>query len=224
MRAHIETVVSRYKGKIYAWDVVNEAVSDQRGERLRPSKWLDIIGEDFIAKAFEFAHAADPTALLFYNDYNESVPEKREKIYDLVRSLKEQGVPIHGIGLQAHWNLEQPSIDEIREAIERYASLGMKLHITELDVSVFRFEDRRTDLTEPPEELLVRQADRYRQFFRLFKEYSDSIQSVTFWGAADDYTWLDHFPVRGRKNWPLLFDEKHRPKQSFRSVMDAARS
>lgn len=224
MRAHIETVVSRYKGRIYAWDVVNEAVSDKNGELLRPSKWLDIIGEDFIDKAFEYAHAADPKALLFYNDYNESVPEKREKIYALVKSLKEKGVPIHGIGLQAHWNLEQPSIDEIREAIERYASLGMELHITELDVSVFQFEDRRTDLTEPLEAMLVQQAERYRQVFQLFKEYSEHIHSVTFWGAADDYTWLDHFPVRGRKNWPFLFDGEHRPKQSFWNVMDVARS
>ncbi|MFC5529459.1 endo-1,4-beta-xylanase [Cohnella yongneupensis] len=224
MQAHIETVVSRYKGMIYAWDVVNEAISDNSGELLRPSKWLDIVGEDFIAKAFEFAHAADPKALLFYNDYNESVPEKREKIYELVRSLKEKGVPIHGVGLQAHWNLEHPSVDDIREAIERYASLGMKLHITELDVSVFQFEDRRTDLTEPTDEMLARQAERYRQFFQLFKEYSEHIDSVTFWGAADDYTWLDHFPVRGRKNWPFLFDGNHRPKQSLWDVIDLARS
>lgn len=222
MQAHIETVVTRYKGRVYAWDVVNEAVSDKSGELLRPSHWLDIAGEDFIGKAFEYAHAADPKALLFYNDYNESVPEKREKIYSLVRSLLDKGVPIHGVGLQAHWNLEDPSLDEIRQAIERYASLGLKLHITELDVSVFRFEDRRTDLTSPPEAMLARQAERYRQFFRLFREYSRHIDSVTFWGAADDYTWLDHFPVHGRKNWPFLFDEQHRPKASFWSVLESA--
>lgn len=223
MKSHIETVVTRYKEIVYAWDVVNEAVSDNGGELLRPSKWLDIIGEDFIVKAFEYAHAADPNALLFYNDYNESVPEKREKIHTLVRSLLEKGAPIHGIGLQAHWNLEHPSIDEIKEAIERYASLGLKLHITELDVSMFAFEDRRTDLTAPQEAMLVRQAERYRQFFRLFKEYREHIHSVTFWGAADDYTWLDHFPVRGRKNWPFLFDEKHRPKASFWNVIETVR-
>jgi len=219
MKTHIETVVSRYKGIVYAWDVVNEAVSDNSGELLRPSKWLDIVGEDFIAKAFEYAHEADPKALLFYNDYNESVPEKREKIYTLVRSLKEKGVPIHGVGLQAHWNLYQPSIDDIREAIERYASLGLKLHITELDVSLFEFEDRRTDLTEPQGEMLIRQAERYRQFFELFRAYGEHIDSVTFWGAADDFTWLDHFPVRNRKNWPFLFDERHQPKQSFWNVV-----
>ncbi|WP_274652135.1 endo-1,4-beta-xylanase [Paenibacillus humicola] len=224
MKSHINTVVSRYKGSIYAWDVVNEAVSDKNGELLRPSKWRDIAGEDFIAKAFEYAHEADPEARLYYNDYNESVPEKREKIYALVKSLKEQGVPVHGIGLQAHWNLERPSVDDIREAIERYASLGMTLQITELDVSVFLHDDRRTDLTAPEEGMLERQAERYERIFRLFKEYAANIDSVTFWGAADDYTWLDNFPVRGRKNWPLLFDAEHNPKPSFWSVMEITRS
>lgn len=224
MKSHINEVVGRYKGSIYAWDVVNEAVTDSGEQLLRPSKWLDIAGEDFIAKAFEYAHEADPDALLFYNDYNESIPAKREKIYSLVKSLIERGVPIHGIGLQAHWSLEHPSLDHVREAIERYASLGVKLHVTELDVSVFAHEDRRTDLTAPTAEMLERQAERYGQFFRVFKEYSDHLTSVTFWGAADDYTWLDHFPVRGRKNWPFLFDAEHQPKAAFRNVVDAARS
>jgi endo-1,4-beta-xylanase len=223
MKAHIETVVSRYKGTVYAWDVVNEAVSDSGEEVLRPSQWLDIAGADFIAKAFEYAHAADPDAMLFYNDYNESVPEKREKIYSLVKSLKEQDVPIHGIGLQAHWNLEHPTLDHIRQAIERYASLGMMLHITELDVSVFDFEDKRTDLLAPTEAMIERQAERYRQFFQIFKEYSEHITSVTFWGAADDYTWLDNFPVYGRKNWPFVFDRQHQPKQAFWDIVDLGR-
>ncbi|THF75163.1 endo-1,4-beta-xylanase [Cohnella fermenti] len=224
MKTHIETVVSRYKRIIYAWDVVNEAVSDKPEEFLRPSRWLDIIGEDFIEKAFEYAHAADSNALLFYNDYNESDPAKREKIYSLVRSLKEKGIPIHGVGLQAHWNLDNPSLDDIRAAIERYASLDVKLHITELDVSMFAFEDRRTDLTEPTEEMLEKQAERYRQLFRLLSEYAEHIPSVTFWGAADDYTWLDDFPVRGRKNWPFLFDIHQQPKTSFQNVIEDAQA
>ncbi|MDQ0253218.1 endo-1,4-beta-xylanase [Evansella vedderi] len=224
MKSHIETVMTRYKGSIYAWDVVNEAVSDKSEELLRPSKWLDIAGEDFISKAFEFAHTADPDALLFYNDYNESVPEKREKIYTLVKSLKDKGVPIHGVGLQAHWNLESPSLDLIRQAIERYASLGLKLHITELDISVFNHDDRRTDLKEPTTEMMERQAERYGQIFKLFKEYSEYITSVTFWGAADDYTWLNNFPVRGRKNWPFPFDAEHKPKQSYWELVNVANS
>ncbi|WP_274364101.1 endo-1,4-beta-xylanase [Paenibacillus thermotolerans] len=224
MKSHIDTVVGRYKDVVYCWDVVNEAVTDDGPELYRPTKWFEIAGEEYIAKAFEYAHEADPQALLFYNDYNESNPGKREKIYALVRSLKENGVPIHGVGLQAHWNLYDPSIDAIREAIERYASLDLQLQITEMDVSVFRFDDRRTDLTEPTADMLELQAERYEQFFRLFKQYSKHITAVTFWGAADDYTWLDHFPVRGRKNWPFLFDAQHQAKRSFRKVAGLARS
>lgn len=224
MKSHIDEVVGRYKGSIYAWDVVNEAVSDSGEQILRPSKWLDIIGEDFIAKAFEYAHEADKDALLFYNDYNESVPEKRDKIVALVKSLKEQDIPIHGVGLQAHWGVVHPTLDHIREAIERYAALDVKLHITEMDVSHFAHDDRRTDLAAPTEEMLELQAERYAQFFQLFKEYSDHITSVTFWGAADDYTWLDHFPVRNRKNWPFLFDTQHKPKAAFWDVLNVTQS
>jgi endo-1,4-beta-xylanase len=219
MKQHITTVMKRYKGTIFCWDVVNEAVTDEGSELYRPTKWLEIIGEEYIEKAFEFAHEADPDALLFYNDYNESNPEKREKIYKLVKSLVDKGVPIHGVGLQAHWNLVNPSLEDIRTAIERYASLGLKLHLTELDVSVFNFEDKRTDLTEPTSEMLELQAERYQQIFQLLRQYRDNITSVTFWGAADDYTWLSDFPVRGRKNWPFLFDENHQPKESFWKVI-----
>lgn len=171
-----------------------------------------------IAKAFEYAHEADPNALLFYNDYNESQPQKRDKIYTLVKSLLEQGVPIHGIGLQAHWNLFDPALDDVRAAIEKYASLGLQLQLTELDISVFRFDDRRTDLAAPEPGMLERQAERYEAVFRLLREYRGVISAVTFWGAADDYTWLDDFPVRGRKNWPFLFDARHRPKPAYDRV------
>lgn len=215
MKSHIETVVGRYKGIIYGWDVVNEAIEDKSGVWLRESKWLNLIGEDFIAKAFEYAHEADPNALLFYNDYNECNPEKRDKIIRLIQSLKDKNVPIHGIGLQGHWNLNGPSLEEIREAIERYAATSLKLQVTELDISMFDHEDKRTDLTEPSEEMLEKQAERYEQVFQLFREYKDVITAVTFWGAADDYTWLNNFPVRGRRNWPFVFDQKHEPKASF---------
>lgn len=219
MKSHIDTVVKRYKDDIYAWDVVNEVITDEESDALRPTKWLDIAGPSYIAKAFELAHEADPKAQLFYNDYNESSPRKRDKIYNLVKSLIDQGVPVHGVGLQAHWNLYGPSLDEIRAAIEKYASLGLRLQLTELDVSVFNHDDKRTDLVSPTEEMLELQAIRYEALFNLLVEYQDNIDAVTFWGAADDYTWLSDFPVRGRKNWPLLFNEKHEPKASFWSVM-----
>ncbi len=219
MKSHIDAVVSRYKDTIYAWDVVNEVIADEEDQLFRRTKWLDIAGESFIAKAFEFAHEADPNAILCYNDYNESHPIKREKIYKLVKSLLERSVPIHGIGLQAHWNVHDPNMDDIRSAIERYAALGLTLQITEMDVSMFDFQDRRADLIVPTDEMIALQASRYEQFFQLFRTYKDVISSVTFWGAADDYTWLDHFPVRSRKNWPLLFDVKQQPKQAFWKVV-----
>lgn len=218
MKAHIDTVVGRYKGSIYAWDVVNEVIEDKSDIWLRDSRWLQIIGEDFIAKAFQYAYEADSSALLFYNDYNECNPVKRDKIIKLIQSLQAQDVPIHGIGLQAHWNLSGPSIAEIREAIEKYAALGLQLQVTELDVSVFDFDDHRTDLLAPTAEMLEKQAERYDQIFSLFREYADVITAVTFWGAGEDYTWLDDFPVKGRKNWPFVFDDKHEPKQSFHRI------
>ncbi|CAM4324436.1 endo-1,4-beta-xylanase [Paenibacillus alkaliterrae] len=220
MKSHIDTVVSRYKDSIYAWDVVNEVIADEGTELLRQSKWLDIAGEGFIAKAFEYAHEADPNALLFYNDYNESHPAKREKIYTLVKGLVDRGVPINGVGLQAHWNITNPGLDDIRSAIELYASLGLQLQITEMDVSVFEHGDRRTDLTAPTEQMNELLTERYEQFFKLFREYEQHITAVTFWGAADDYTWLDYFPVRSRKNWPLLFDEQQQPKKAFWRVVE----
>ncbi|MFC0214467.1 endo-1,4-beta-xylanase [Paenibacillus chartarius] len=220
MKEHIDSVAGRYKGRVYAWDVVNEAIEDKSGVWLRSSPWLEQIGEDFIAKAFEFAHAADPSAVLFYNDYNECDPAKRDKIIRLLSRLKEQGVPVHGMGMQGHWNLNGPSLDEIRAAIEGYAALGHQLQITELDISVFDFDDRRTDLRQPTEEMLVRQAERYQRVFALLREYRDAVTAVTFWGAADDYTWLDDFPVKGRKNWPFVFDEGHQPKPSFWKIAE----
>lgn len=220
LKIHITAVMERYKGEIYCWDVVNEVIEDNGTDLLRDSKWTEIIGDDFIEKAFEYAHQADPEALLFYNDYNESLPEKREKIYTLVKGLVEKGVPIHGIGLQAHWNLSGPSYDNISAAIKNYASLGLTIHLTEMDVSVFEWDDRRTELIEPTEEMLVIQAERYQGLFRMLRENADVISSVTFWGAADDYTWLDDFPVEGRKNWPFVFDENHQPKESFWSIVD----
>ncbi|ETT29914.1 endo-1,4-beta-xylanase [Paenibacillus sp. FSL R5-192] len=221
LKQHIDTVVGRYKGQIYAWDVVNEAVEDKTDLFMRDTKWLELVGEDYLMQAFSMAHEADPNALLFYNDYNETDPVKREKIYNLVRSLLDKGAPVHGIGLQGHWNIHGPSIEEIRMAIERYASLDVQLHVTELDMSVFRHEDRRTDLTAPTSEMAELQERRYEEIFNLFREYKSSITSVTFWGVADNYTWLDHFPVRGRKNWPFVFDQQLQPKESFWRIINS---
>lgn len=220
MKEHIHTVVGRFKGRIYCWDVVNEAIADNAAEYLRKSKWLELAGEDFIEKAFEYAHDADPDALLFYNDYNESVPEKCEKICRLVKTLKDRDVPIHGIGLQGHWSIYWPSIDMIRKALDKYASLGLEMQITELDVSLYDPSYKGKDLKAPLPDLLKMQEEYYGRIFEVFREYRDVITNVTFWGVADDVTWLYYFPVRERKNWPLLFDDGHQPKAAFYSVVN----
>lgn len=225
LRTHIHTVVNRYKGKVYAWDVVNEAIDDNPNNLLRNSKWKEIIGEDFVEKAFEYAHEADPNAKLFYNDYNSVMPEKAARIYTLLKRLKDKNIPIHGMGLQAHWSIFGPSREELESAIERYASLGLEIHITELDVSIYRWEPgRRAKWPDESDEftpqLQQAQAERYEMFFEVFRKYKDHITSVTFWNATDRYTWLDYFPVRGRKNYPSLFDVDAKPKPAFWKVVD----
>jgi endo-1,4-beta-xylanase len=220
MKSHIDTVVGRYRGSVYCWDVVNEAINDKDGELLRRSRWLELVGEDYIHQAYVFAHEADPDALLFYNDYHETVPVKRERMYQLVKQQLERGTPIHGIGLQAHWNIHEPTLEEIRVAIERFASLGLQIQITELDLSMFKNDDKRTDLKAPTADMVELQEQRFEQIFKLLRSYKDVITGVTFWGAADDYSWLDHFPGKERRTWPMLFDDQHEPKPGFWAVIN----
>lgn len=225
LKEHITTVVQRYKGTIYAWDVVNEAISDKKDEYLRPSLWYQICGEEYIAKAFQYAHEADPDALLFYNDYNETNPEKREKIYRLVKSLKEAGVPIHGVGLQGHWSIYEPTEQILTETIEKFKDLGLKVQVTELDLSVYPKEHGRRD--RKPEdandqfttEQEKKQTEMYEMIFRVFRKYKDVVSAVTFWNISDRSSWLDNFPVPGRKDYPLLFDKNLQPKKAYWEVI-----
>ena len=225
LKDHITAVAGRYKGKVYAWDVVNEAVSDSKDEYLRKSKWLEICGEEYIAKAFQWAHEADPNALLFYNDYNEINPIKREKMYKLVKSLKDAGVPIHGVGLQGHWAVNEPSRQQLDETLTRFAELGVKVQITELDISVYpkehdareqKPEDTNTEFSLEKE---TKQREVYKMCFDLFRKHQKSISSVTFWNISDRASWLDNFPVRGRKDYPLLFDKDLKPKKAYWEVI-----
>jgi endo-1,4-beta-xylanase len=217
MKDHIITVMRWYAGKTYCWDVVNEAIDDSPDVFLRNSRWLEIIGEDYIEKAFIYAHEADPDVILFYNDYNDCRENKRHKIYKLVKELKEKGVPVHGIGLQGHWELAHPSADELRTAIDKYADLGLQLQITELDVSV---RTGNEELEEPTQEMLEKQAQLYENAFNIFREYKGIITGVTFWGVSDETSWLKNFPVKNRKNWPLLFDSEMKPKSAFYKVIE----
>lgn len=224
LKDHITTVVGRYKGKVYAWDVVNEAISDHRNEFYRNSAWYRICGEEFIEKAFQWAHEADPDALLFYNDYNEINPQKRVKIIEMIRRLKNKGIPVGAVGLQAHWAINEPSRPQLEETLDDFAKLNIPLQITELDISVYAKEhearrqqatDRDTAFTEERQQL---QAAQYKMCFDLFRQYKGKITGVTFWNISDRYSWLDNFPVRGRKDYPLLFDRNLQPKKAFFDV------
>jgi endo-1,4-beta-xylanase len=225
LKDHITAVVSRYKGKIYAWDVVNEAISDDSTEFLRNSLWYKICGEEFIFKAFEYAHEADPKAVLFYNDYNTERPEKRERVYRLLKKLVDAKVPINAVGLQAHWSVYEPSQQELITAIKRFSSLGLKIQITELDISIYPWEKSARALRPGEEGALTpqleqKQIDQYANVSKVFRQFKSVITGVTFWNLSDKYTWLDEYPVKGRKNYPLLFDQNLKPKKAFQKVVN----
>lgn len=219
LKDHITTVVSRYKGTVYAWDVVNEVISDNPNEYFRNSPWYRICGEEFVAKAFEYAHAADPNALLFYNDYNETDPVKREKIFRMVKGLKDAGVPIDGIGLQSHWSMHELTEGQVDSTLSKFSELGLKIQITELDLKVQHNgirarQDTVKGYTAEREQL---QTDKYDMIFRLLRKYRNVISGVTFWNVSDRYSWLDR---RGGKAYPLLFDTTYKPKPAYWKVVD----
>lgn len=223
MRDHIHAVVGRYKGKIHAWDVVNEAIADGGEEVLRDSLWKQIIGDDFIAKAFEYAHEADPDAVLRYNDYSLENPAKRAKLVKLIRSLQEQGAPVMAIGTQTHISATSPRYEELERTISDLEELGLPIHITELDVNTAARGQRRTtaEISEDVsggglvDKALERQAKQYANLFKILQEHSDTVEVVTFWGANDGVSWRS----RGK---PLLFDRDNNPKPAFDAVIRAA--
>jgi endo-1,4-beta-xylanase len=221
MRDHIHTVVGRYRGKIKVWDVVNEAIADGGTNLLRNSPWLQIIGPDFIAKAFEYAHEADPDATLRYNDYGLENPAKRRKLIALIKSLQAQHVPVMAIGSQTHVTVSSPSFEEEDRALAELETLGLPIHITELDVNSAQGGQRNTgaDIANNlsttqggvVEDAASRQAEAYASLFRAFLKH-ESVKMVTFWGPNDALSWRS----RGR---PLLFDANDQPKQAFDAVI-----
>lgn len=224
LKDHITEVVTRYKGTIYAWDVVNEVIDDDDSKFYRESPWYQICGEEYITKAFEYAHAADPDALLFYNDYNTESPGKRDRIFKMVKQLVDNKVPIHGVGLQGHWSIYHPTEKNLRESIEKFASLGLEVQVTELDISVYQPEngrrERRADESDTfTDEMMQKQIAQYKMVFGVLREQKDNITNVTFWNVSDKRSWLDNFPVRGRKNYPLLFDKDLKPKKAYWEVV-----
>jgi len=227
MRAYIHNVMNHYKGAIYAWDVVNEAISDFRDKFYRDNiTWFKICGADYIEMAFRYAHEADSTAKLFYNDYDLINPVKRDKVYKLVKELLAKGVPIHGIGMQGHWTLEDVNRKNLSDAIDLFASLGVDVQITELDISVYPYYHNIDRTLLPKEvkpftdELDNLLANKYKEVFEVLRDKKDKITGVTFWGVADNNTWLSNFVVKGRTDYPLLFDAIYKPKKAFYAITD----
>ena len=237
MKDHIVTVVGHFKGKVNGWDVVNEAF-DEDGS-LRKSKWLEIIGEDYIQQAFEFANAADPGAELYYNDYNNELPAKREGIIPFIKDLKQKGVRIDGMGIQGHWHLDSPGLNVIDESISKYASLGLKVMITEMEVNVLPTppevygadvsqQARYLETLNPypaglPDSVSNHLAQRYADLFGVLLKHKDAVTRVTFWGVHDGYSWKNDWPIKGRTNYPLLFDRNYNPKTAFYYVIKTAK-
>jgi endo-1,4-beta-xylanase len=239
MREHITTVVGRYKGRIRGWDVVNEAV-DEDGT-LRKTPWLDGIGEDFIAKAFEFAHAADPDAELYYNDYNLWKPAKRATVVRIVKDLRARGLRVDAVGEQGHWGIDEPPLAEIDATLgDLAAGTGVKVMLTELDIDVLPRDpdmwgadlSKQTALREKtniypdglPAEQQQKLARRYADIFALVLKHRAAMSRVTFWGVTDANTWLHNFPIRGRVNYPLLWDKQGQPKPAFDAVVEVLRT
>lgn len=236
MHDHIQTVVGRYKGRIQSWDVVNEALNEDG--TLRQSPWLKIIGEDYIAKAFEYAHEADPQAQLTYNDYSLENEAKRNGAIALIKKLKAQGVPVTTVGIQGHDSLTLPSIEDEDATISAFARLGVKVAITELDIDVLPRDphmfsaDVALKLQQDPKlnpytgglppSAQQELAERYAGLFGVFLKHRDAVNRVTFWGVTDGDSWLNGWPIRGRTSYPLLFDRSGQPKPAFQAVMQVA--
>ena len=215
MREHIHTVVSRYKDVVYAWDVVNEAMTDDRNatDPYRQSQLYQIAGDEFIAQAFRFAREADPNVLLFYNDYNETDPVKSKRIFEMVKKMKANGVPIDGIGMQGHYNIYGPKEDEIDAAITLYKQVVKHIHMTELDVraneemgGALQFSQEGMEVSDSLKQHL---ADQYARIFRVLRKHKDVIDNVTFWNLSDRDSWL------GARNYPLPFDSEYQPKMAY---------
>ena len=240
MKDHIYKVVTRYKGRIKYWDVVNEAVDlkyvdGKQVAFLRKSPWCEIIGEDYIELAYRFAHEADPDALLLYNDYSMTDLVKTQFVANMVKDLKDKGIPIHGVGMQGHWHLEWPTKSKLRKALDILSEIDVKISVSELDVRILphpkdtemgadiRLNIKRLKELDPytngiPEKMLNKQAKKYASLFKVFLEYSDVIERVSFWGVVDHHSWLRDWPVKGRTVYPALFDRDYSPKPAYFAI------
>ncbi|HKK46009.1 MAG TPA: endo-1,4-beta-xylanase [Balneolaceae bacterium] len=221
MRQHISMEAGRYKGKIDGWDVVNEAVSSDG--TLRKSKWMQIIGKEYLPLAYEYADSAAPDAELYYNDYDLYKPAKRQGVVKLIKYLQEQGVRIDGVGIQGHWGLKVPDLQQVQKSIDAFAKLGVKVMISELDITVLSkrgdFNSKDSVDYDPyknglPDSVQTQLTDRYKAIFRLLHKNRDKISRVTFWGVNNGDSWLNYTPTT-HTNYPLLFNRDNEPTPAF---------
>ncbi|MEO5932953.1 MAG: endo-1,4-beta-xylanase [Duganella sp.] len=221
LKSHIETVVGRYKGAVYAWDVVNEVIDDKQPNCLRKDKWFAAVGDDYIEQAFRYAHAADPKARLYINDYSTEEPAKRQCLERVVKGLIARGVPVHGVGHQMHVSVFGPSVQAIDESLSTFARLGLENQVTELDVSLYRYQAK--SLSDSEEKLQQLQGERYAALMKVFLAHPE-LRAVTLWGISDSHTWLNHGEYAGRHDAPLPFDRRQQPKPAYTGMLNAAKN
>jgi endo-1,4-beta-xylanase len=228
---HIKTVAGRYKGKIFSWDVVNEALNEDG--TLRNSVFLKHLGEGYLVDAFRLAQEASPKTELYYNDYNNEQPAKRAGCIKLIKKIQESGARIDGVGIQGHWHVGKIPLKDIEESILEYSALGLKVMFTELDIEVLERNFQGADVNQRmanspeinpytnglPDNVQKQLADDYEALFKLFLKHKDKVTRVTFWGVNDGDSWLNNWPVRGRTSYPLLFDRNNQPKPAYFKVV-----
>lgn len=235
MKEHITTVVSRYKGRILGWDVVNEAIMEDGS--YRKSKFYEILGEEFIPLAFQYAHEADPDAELYYNDYNMHEPGKRATVVKLVNDLKKRGLRIDAVGMQGHVGMDYPDLSEFEASMEAYAATGAKVMVTEFDMSALPTISRSANVADRvdfekktlnpypdglPDSVSLEWNARMETFMNLFIKHADYVTRVTAWGVSDRDSWKNNFPMRGRTDYPLFFDREYRPKPFVQKLIGGA--
>ena len=216
---HVRNVVSHFGNKVYAWDVVNEVIDEGQPDCMRKSTWFNVTGRDFIDTAFRVAREVAPDAVLFINDYNSTIPNKRACLFALVADLKARGIPVDGVGHQMHNNLEFPPVADMVATLDLFATLGVTQHVTEMDVSIYTGSNNTSipNYDEIPAERFLRQGRHFRDYFQVFRAHKDQLTSVTLWGLADDSTWLTS---SGRVNAPLLFDDQLHHKLAYDGVVN----
>ncbi len=232
MKDHITTVVNHFKGKLKGWDVVNEAIIEDGS--YRKSKFYEILGEEFIPLAFQYAHEADSTIELYYNDYGMDNPGRREGVVKLIRSLKEKGLRIDAVGMQGHMGMDYPKIEEFEKSMLAFANEGVKVMITEWDMSALPTVSHSANISDTvafkkalnpypdalPDSVSQTWNARMKQFFQLFEKHADIVDRVTAWGVTDGDSWKNGFPIKGRKDYPLLFDRNYQPKPFITEMIE----